>query len=218
MEQGNPQKNIGIVISMVVIIGVIASTIFFNMQSSSTSLADQSTSSSIPIQPTTPSPSVSTTNKKVTVSTTNAYQSGSGENEGSGDDEGVGYTTSSGQVPPVQTASVSTPPPPAITNKSSYVYRNGTYSATGSYSSPGGQDQVAVTLTLANDIITSVSVTPQAGDRTSQRYISKFLSGYQQYVVGQDISTLSLGRISGSSLTPIGFNNAISQIRAQAKA
>ncbi len=170
MEQGNPQKNIGIVISVVVIVGVIVSTIFFNKQSSSTNLTDQSASSSVPLQPTTPSSSVVST------------------------------------------------PPPAITNKSSYIYKNGTYSATGSYMSPGGQDQVAVTLTLVNDIVTSVSVTPQAGDRTSQRYINRFLSGYQQYVVGQDISTLSLGRVSGSSLTPIGFNNALSQIRAQAKA
>jgi hypothetical protein len=84
--------------------------------------------------------------------------------------------------------------------------------------SPGGEDQIKITLTLANDIITSVSVTPAAGDRTSQRYQNAFISGYKQYVVGQNITNVNLTRVSGSSLTPIGFNNALAQIKAQAKA
>ena len=105
----------------------------------------------------------------------------------------------------------------SVSKSTSATYKNGTYSATGSYMSPGGQDQIAVTLTLSNDVITSVSVTPEAGDRTSSRYQSRFISGYQTYVVGKDISGLSLGKVSGASLTPIGFNDALNQIRAQAK-
>jgi len=84
--------------------------------------------------------------------------------------------------------------------------------------SPGGNDQVAVTLTLANDVIVDVTATPSAQDRTSQRYQSRFVSGYKQYVLGKNISDVNLTSVSGSSLTPIGFNNALAQIKAQAKA
>jgi hypothetical protein len=73
-------------------------------------------------------------------------------------------------------------------------------------------------VTLTNDVITNVSAVSGAGDRTSQRYQGYFLSGYKQYVVGQNIANVNLTYISGSSLTPIGFDNALSQIMAQAKA
>ncbi|MEI6396625.1 MAG: hypothetical protein WCO48_00925 [Candidatus Taylorbacteria bacterium] len=187
MEQGISQKNIGIAISVVVIVGVIGSTILFGNHSKSV----------------TPPVSAPTTPLQVSY----------GDSEESDEDGGVVNTPAVVNKPVV-----STTPPPAITKKSVYAYKNGTYSANGSYMSPGGQDQLLVTLTIANDIVTSASVTVQSADRTSQKYISRFLSGYQSYVVGQDISTLNLTRISGSSLTPIGFNNALSQIKAQAKA
>jgi hypothetical protein len=108
---------------------------------------------------------------------------------------------------------------PAIAPKqTASVYTDGTYSAIGSYMSPGGEEQISVTLTMTNDIITSASVTSAAGDRTSQRYQNDFISGYKQYVVGKNIADINLTRISGSSLTPIGFNNALAQIKAEAKA
>ena len=107
---------------------------------------------------------------------------------------------------------------PKQTMPTASVYNDGTYTATGSYMSPGGEDQISVTLTLANDIITSVSAVSGAGDRTSQRYQNDFLSGYKQYVVGKNIATVDLTRVSGSSLTPAGFDNALAQIMAQAKA
>ncbi len=200
MEQSNLQRNVGIVIGVVVIVVVVVGSIIFGRKSSDAVAVDQgtSTSQSVAVNP---------------VKNIVPVNSSSGNEDDDEDNVGAQSTN----IPPVSPVVVNTPPP-ATTKKSVYTYKNGTYSATGSYMSPGGQDQVAVTLTLLNDIVTSVSVTPQAGDRTSQRYINKFLSGYQQYVVGKDISTLNLSRVSGSSLTPIGFNNALSQIRAQAKA
>lgn len=110
-----------------------------------------------------------------------------------------------------------TTPPVDTPKKSIYAYKDGTYSATGTYMSPGGSDRLAVTVTLKNDIITNVSVTPQAGDRTSTRYQNMFIAAYQPYVLGKNIADVSLSTISGSSLTPAGFNNALNQIKAQAK-
>ncbi|MDB5188928.1 MAG: hypothetical protein JWM92_526 [Candidatus Nomurabacteria bacterium] len=110
---------------------------------------------------------------------------------------------------------ISTPTPTAVATN---VYNDGTYSATGSYNSPGGQDQIAVTVTLSSDVVTAVSVVPKPGDRTSARYQTMFVSGYKQYVVGKDIASVHVGRVSGSSLTSIGFNAAIAKIESAAKA
>ena len=121
---------------------------------------------------------------------------------------------------PSRTPSVPTTTPADIPPKtvSASVYKDGTYSATGSYMSPGGEDQLAVTVSITNDIVTDVSVTPQAGDRTSARYQDFFISGYKQYVVGKNIGSIYLTKVSRSSLTPVGFNDALAQIKAQAKA
>jgi uncharacterized protein with FMN-binding domain len=108
--------------------------------------------------------------------------------------------------------------PRDTTKKSMLVYKDGTYSATGSYMSPGGEDQIAISLTLTNDIITDVTATNMAGDHTSARFEDKFISGYKQYVVGKKISDVHLTKVSGSSLTPAGFNDALAQIKSQAKA
>lgn len=110
---------------------------------------------------------------------------------------------------------------PADTSKnsiSSYAYKNGTYTAVGSYMSPGGQDKIGVTLTIKNDIVASSSIKQMPGDNTSARFQNIFAAGYQSQVVGQDISNLSVGKVSRSSLTPEGFNDALDKIRAQAKA
>jgi hypothetical protein len=98
------------------------------------------------------------------------------------------------------------------------VYVDGVYSAVGTYMSPGGQDQISVSVALTNDTITRAEVLTVTADKTSQKYINKFIDGYKVYVVGKSIKDLNLSKVSGSSLTPIGFNNAITQIKSKAKA
>ncbi len=112
----------------------------------------------------------------------------------------------------------STLPPATIPKNSASAYRDGTYSANGTYMSPGGPDEIAVTLTLVNGIVTDANVTSVTADRKSAQYQNRFILGYKQYVVGKSISSINLTNVSGSSLTPIGFNNALSQIKSQAKA
>ncbi|HTK33096.1 MAG TPA: hypothetical protein VL335_00920 [Candidatus Paceibacterota bacterium] len=110
-------------------------------------------------------------------------------------------------------------PPPATTPKNyAALYKDGTYTANGTYMSPGGQDEIKVTLTLKSDIVTDATVVTVIADHTSQRYQDKFISGYKQYVVGQNISSLNVTVVSGSSLTSTGFNNALAKIKTQAKA
>lgn len=126
----------------------------------------------------------------------------------------VSDTTASTSTSPLASSSAST-----STTSSSTTYKDGTYSATGSYSTPGGQESITVSVTVSSDgTITDSTVKQNATSGEAQEFQSDFVSGYKSQVVGKKISEVNLSRVSGSSLTPIGFNNAINQIESQATA
>lgn len=104
------------------------------------------------------------------------------------------------------------------TTVSTTTYSDGEYTASGSYQSPGGSESIAVTLTLSDNVVTAVTVVGNANNPTSKQYQSKFISGVEAAVVGKDISSLQLSKVSGSSLTPAGFNKALDAIKAEAEA
>ncbi len=96
-------------------------------------------------------------------------------------------------------------------------YKDGEYSATGSYTSPGGPEEINVTLTLENGVITDSNVQSLATRPESKEYQGIFASNYKKQVIGKNINQVLLNKVSGSSLTPKGFNNALEQIKQQAK-
>ncbi|HKU18821.1 MAG TPA: hypothetical protein VJP80_06135 [Candidatus Saccharimonadales bacterium] len=97
-------------------------------------------------------------------------------------------------------------------------YKDGTYTAAGSYDSPAGIEDIKVTVTLQAGVVTATSAQNEANDRQSQQFQADFISSYKQYVVGRNISSLQLTNVAGASLTSQGFNDAIDQIKSQAKA
>lgn len=116
-----------------------------------------------------------------------------------------------------------TTPPSSIPNETTNPtanpnYTDGTYTATGSYVSPGGPETIKITLTLKDNVVTDAVAEPQAANPTSKRYQGIFTQNFKSMVVGKDIRTLSLHKVSGSSLTSGGFNEAVDAIKAQAKA
>ena len=98
------------------------------------------------------------------------------------------------------------------------TYKDGTYNARGSYQSPAGSESIDVELTLKDGVISDVTVTGDGLSPTSKEYQGKFIDGVKNAVVGKKINGLKLDRVAGSSLTPKGFDNALSQIQTQAKA
>lgn len=98
------------------------------------------------------------------------------------------------------------------------TYADGTYDAEGSYTSPGGNEHVGVSITLENDVVTAVTVTPESENPTGTQYQTKFASGIAAVVVGKDIDELDVSKVSGSSLTSGGFNDAVETIKADAAA
>lgn len=98
------------------------------------------------------------------------------------------------------------------------AYKDGTYSATGSYVSPGGRETIDLTVTIENGVITSTSIAANEASGEARDYIQRFASGYQSEVVGKSVNEVELSRVAGSSLTSNGFNDALDQIKNEAAA
>ena len=114
--------------------------------------------------------------------------------------------------PPPPTAQVPLPTPVAETKK----YKDGTYMANGSYISPGGGEKVSITLVLKDSLVTSASFSSTPSGGTAQRMQAKFAAGFKDLVVGKNIDEISLTVVNGSSLTPVGFMDALAKIKTQA--
>lgn len=119
------------------------------------------------------------------------------------------------------TPEASTAPTPAASaseesSATASTYADGTYTAEGSYATPESVETIVVTVTLQDDIITSVDVSGDPQKRESEEYQGRFIGGIADVVVGQDIDQISVSRVAGSSLTSGGFNQAIDTIKSEA--
>lgn len=101
---------------------------------------------------------------------------------------------------------------------SAATYQDGDYDAEGTYSNPSGESKVEVEVTLADNKITEVTVTPMAQNATSKQFQQKFAGGISGEIVGKSLDELNVSKVAGSSLTSSGFNAAIDEIKADAKA
>ncbi|HRN96385.1 MAG TPA: hypothetical protein PLD54_02990 [Candidatus Levybacteria bacterium] len=128
------------------------------------------------------------------------------------------YTNnSSEESTPVNTQSESMTILDSSENSQILGYKDGTYTANGNYVSPGGPREIGVTITLAGGVITDTSFEGRADDPTSKRFQGEFSDNYAPMIVGKNIDEVALTKVSGSSLTPIGFKDALEKIKAQAQ-
>lgn len=95
--------------------------------------------------------------------------------------------------------------------------KDGTYEATGKYVSPAGPETLGVTVTLKDGLIAEASVEPQAINKVSLKMQTMFKDGFKDQVIGKDITEVKLEKVSASSLSPKGFNDALQQIIEQAQ-
>ncbi len=100
----------------------------------------------------------------------------------------------------------------------SSTFKDGTYTATGTYQSPGGSEEIKITVTVQDNKIADTTATAKAASGTSKQYQQEFVGGYKELVVGKNINDIELDRVAGSSLTSNGFNDALEQIRQEAAA
>ncbi len=110
-----------------------------------------------------------------------------------------------------------TTPAPADTTDESSMYEDGTYTASGTYASPAGPESIAVTLTITDDVVSSVSIAKNATNPTSQNFQGLFASGISAQIVGKSLADIgNYSSVNGSSLTPNGFDSALASIKADA--
>lgn len=173
----------------------------------------QESSSDVQGNPTQTSDGAGTTNTTASPSgvTTDTTTTSEGQNSSSSNNSGG--STGSDSTNPGTTDDEITPPSTPIT----YSFRNGTYFAIGSYSTPGGTQSINVTLVVSDDTIVDSSVTGTAASQPSKNYQQDFIAHYKPFVIGKKIDELSLSKVSSSSLTPIGFNDATDDIESQAR-
>lgn len=95
-------------------------------------------------------------------------------------------------------------------------YKDGTYTAEGDYTSPGGAEQVKVTVTIKGNLITDSQFVSLATRPTSKKMQGLFSEGYKALVVGKNINEVNLDVVNGSSLTPMGFEDALKKIKQEA--
>lgn len=97
-------------------------------------------------------------------------------------------------------------------------YKDGTYEATGNYVSPGGPREVDISVVIDGDVVMDATFTGSSTDAPSKRFQGEFRDNFKQMVVGKRIDDLTITKVAGSSLTPIGFTDALEKIKVQAAA
>ena len=107
---------------------------------------------------------------------------------------------------------------PTVDSTDISEYKDGTYSATGTYLSPGGRESIELTVTIKDGVITDTSLVKNATSTEAKEYQGHFEHSYKELVIGKKVNGLSLTRVAGSSLTSGGFNEALDEIRDDARA
>lgn len=107
---------------------------------------------------------------------------------------------------------------PIVTTAPANKFKDGSYSATGNYNSPGGAEEIGVNVTVKGDVITDASVKVMATRPVSKNFQTIVSTNIKSLVVGKKLNDVVLDKVSGSSLTPKGWNDAISKIESQARA
>lgn len=96
-------------------------------------------------------------------------------------------------------------------------YTDGIYEATGNYTSPAQEEEVDITITLENGVVTEATFDGKATHETSMRMQGLFSEGFEEEVIGKPIDEINLTVVNGSSLTPQGFMDALQQVKTEAQ-
>jgi uncharacterized protein with FMN-binding domain len=97
-------------------------------------------------------------------------------------------------------------------------YTDGTYTASATYQSPGGSEDIDVSLTIADGTVTAVKTTTSGTSPDEVHYQGEFNDNIASVVVGKKLDELNVDKVAGSSLTSAGFNDAVTKIKSEATA
>ncbi|MGJ0183948.1 FMN-binding protein [Corynebacterium glyciniphilum] len=130
------------------------------------------------------------------------------------DGEPTTSSTSSSQDVSAQSPDMTSPS--AETADSTAEYTDGTYTARGVYG--GAPSYMDFTVTIEDDVITDVeSELMEDNNDTSRGYQERFAAALPDEVVGESIDDVEVGVLAGASSCGDGFNDAVAQIRDEAR-
>jgi len=105
-----------------------------------------------------------------------------------------------------------------IANESSASdFADGTYTTVASYFTPRRTEHIMdITITLTDGVITDADI-QYDGEAPKTPSHNNFDNAYKTAVVGQPIEEVFLSRVGGASLTSDSFNEAIEEVKAEAR-
>lgn len=128
-------------------------------------------------------------------------------------------TTGTQETPPTPDATAptaeSTGTATTATGTTTSKVLNGTFRFTDKYMTPGGEEPMDVTVTIANGVITAVEAKNVATLPKSVPFQDKFIAGIAGVVVGKNIKDVEITNVNGSSLTAQAFNKALNNLELQ---
>ncbi len=108
-------------------------------------------------------------------------------------------------------------PTPTTEVVKNFMFKDGSYSAIGTYNSPAGAEDIGVNVTVKEDVITDATVEVKATNPASKNWQTTVSKNIKSVVVGKKLNDVVLDKVSGSSLTPKAWNEAITKIQTQAR-
>jgi uncharacterized protein with FMN-binding domain len=105
---------------------------------------------------------------------------------------------------------------PRATHPHPSRYRDGIYAATGHYETPGGSETLGVTIRVSGGMVSGATVRVEARSPTARQFQEQFASRYADFVVSRPLSDVDVSRVAGASLTSVGFDRAVAEIRLAA--
>lgn len=136
-----------------------------------------------------------------------------------GDEVNTTPSTSTSQATTPNDTTPSTTKTPTTTTGSTTAktIADGTYSKTGNYRSPAQSEDVTFAFTVKAGVVQGVELKNRSTNPTSQKFQGLFAEGIKELVIGKKVSELgTFDRVNGSSLTPKGFNQAVTELKAEA--
>lgn len=144
--------------------------------------------------------------------------------------------TTTNTTPPAPPAATTTPPPVAAPTPapqtpttqattettspeamSPVMIADGTYTTKGTYRSPAQTEDVEFTFTVKSGSVEGVELSKGSTIPNSKKYQGLFMEGIKKEIIGKKLSEIgTFDRVNGSSLTPKGFNQAMTSLKQKA--
>lgn len=97
------------------------------------------------------------------------------------------------------------------------VIADGSYTTKGSYRSPAQTEDVEFTFTIKSGAVEGVELSKGSSIPMSKKYQGLFVEGIKKEIIGKKLSEIgTFDRVNGSSLTPKGFNQAMTELKQKA--